>query len=376
MKEPIRIAQIIGNANAGGVESVIMNLYKNIDTSRYQFDFFVQQTCPIISEENILPRGGKIVYIPPVKKIFKYQKELTRLFKEGNYQIVHSNMNTLSVFTLKAAKKAGVPIRIAHSHSTSSKKEFVRNVAKSILKLFSKKYATHFFACSEKAGRYQFGNKAFDQGKVIIINNSIDTSRFMFNLNSRNEIRKQFDIPSDTLLIGHVGRMVTVKNHSYLLDVFKHVKEKHENSKLLLVGYGPLKEDIQNKAKALNIEKDVIFAGVFKDTSKFYSAFDVFCLPSLYEGLPVVAVEAECNGVITYISSAATRETKIIDKCEFLSIEESPSVWAERIINANLDYDRKPYSKVLEESKFNIKKSTNTLMDLYDSFLREKENGK
>ena len=174
MDRVIRVAQIIGKAINGGTEAFAMNYYTHIDRSKVQFDFFVESTSKIIDRELIESLGGRVVIIPSYKNPFNYIKILTKLFKDGNYDIVHSNMNALSVFTLRAAKKAGVPIRIAHSHSTSNKKEWKKTIIKNLLKPLSKIYATHYFACSELAGRWLFGNKTFDKGQVKVINNAIE----------------------------------------------------------------------------------------------------------------------------------------------------------------------------------------------------------
>ena len=172
--KPIIIAQIMGKWVGGGVEAVIMNYYKHIDRTKVQFDFICDSDSTNIPYEEIEKLGGRVILCPPYQNLFKYIKFLTKLFKENKYTIIHSNINVLSVFPLYAAKKAKVPVRIAHSHSTSNKKEWKKNIVKNILRPFSKRYATDYFACSELAGRYMFGDKTFNEGKVTVINNAID----------------------------------------------------------------------------------------------------------------------------------------------------------------------------------------------------------
>ena len=307
-KEPIVVAQIMGKMNGGGVEAVIMNYYRHIDRSKIQFDFICDEDSTNIPREEIEKLGGHVIICPPYQKLFKYMKFLTELFREKKYRIVHSNINTLSVFPLKVAKKAGVPVRIAHSHNTSNPKEFKRNILKNILRKFSKKYATDYFACSEVAGRYQFGDKAFDEGKVTIIHNAIDVEKFKFDPEARKKLRKEIGIKEDDFVIGHIGRFVSQKNHTFLIDVFAEVKKERKNAKLVLVGQGPLREEIEEKVKKLGLEKDVFFLGQRDDTNKLYSVFDVFCLPSLYEGLPVVGIEAQTNGVPCIFAKKITKE--------------------------------------------------------------------
>ncbi len=311
--EPIVVAQIMGKWLGGGVESVIMNYYRHIDRSKIQFDFICDEDSTNIPYDEIEKLGGKVILCPPYQKLPKYLKFLKRLFREKKYRIVHSNINTLSVFPLYAAKKAGVPVRIAHSHSTSNPREWKKNLMKNALRPFSKKYATDYFACSELAGRYLFSDKTFDKGEVKIIRNAIDVEKFKFDPEARKKLRKEIGIADDDFVIGHIGRFVEQKNHRFLIDVFAEVKEEKKNAKLVLVGQGPLCEEMEQKVKDLGLEKDVFFLGQRSDTNKLYSVFDVFCLPSLYEGLPVVGVEAQANGVPCAFSNRITKET-IVNK--------------------------------------------------------------
>ena len=244
MDKVIRVAQIIGIAGAGGVESVVMNYYKNIDKTKVQFDFFVESPSIIIDKELIESMGGNIVIIPPYKRIFSFLLKLTKLLKEKDYDIIHSNMNALSVFSLFAAFLAGKKIRIAHSHTTTNKKEWKKNILKSILQPFSKVFATHYFACSEKAGRWLFGNKTFEQGKVEIINNAVNLNRFKYDTDLRNKVRKELKI-NDEFVVGHIGRFVTVKNHEFIIEMFNEFQKNRPASKLLLIGDGEGMEKIK-----------------------------------------------------------------------------------------------------------------------------------
>lgn len=302
MNKIIRVAQVIGNAGAGGVEACIMNYYKAIDKTKVQFDFFVEQESVIINKKDVESMGGKVIIIPSYKNVFKYLKMLEKLFKEGNYDIVHSNMNAISVFTLKAAKKAGIKVRIAHSHSTSNYREFMKTIIKNILRPFSKVYATDYFACSEKAGRWLFGNKTFNEGKVTIIPNAIDIEKFKFDEIKRKEIRKKYNINDNDFVIGHVGRFVKQKNHKFLIKLFYEVKKERPYSKLLLVGDGPLRSKIETMVNKLNLQDSVIFCGVQEHTEWYYNAMDCFAFPSLYEGLGMAVVEAQNNGIDCVVS--------------------------------------------------------------------------
>lgn len=364
--EPIRVAHIIGNWFGGGVESVVMNYYKNIDRTKIQFDFLCSESSTNIPYEEIKKLGGKVIIIPNYSKVFKYQKELIRIFKENNYKIVHSHISTMSIFPLRAAKKAGVPVRIAHSHSTTNRKEKKKNFLKQILRNFSKVYATDYMCCSELAGRWLFGNKEYDKGNVYLLNNAIDLDKFKFDENLRKEKRKEFNIEDDTLVIGHVGRFVEQKNHKFLIDIFNEVYKKNKNSILLLAGQGPLVEEIKQKVKDTGLEKNIKFLGQRNDISELYQAFDVFCLPSLYEGLPVVGVEAQATGLLCVFSDTMTKETKVLSTTEFMSLDEDATEWANVILNKyNIENLNKNSGYEIQKNGFDIKREAIKLENLY-----------
>ena len=269
----------------GGVESVVMNYYRNIDRDKIQFHFLCDEDSTDIPYDEIEKLGGKVIVIPPYQKLFKYQKELYKIFKENNYKIVHSHINALSVFPLRIAKKAKIPVRIAHSHSTSNKKEWKKNILKMILRPFSKLYANNYFACTEYAGKWLFGKKVVERKELNVINNAIDLKKFEFNENTREDLRKELGIKEDVLVIGHVGRFMKQKNHEFLIDVFEKAIKQDDNIYLILVGQGPLEDKIKEMAKEKGIENKILFLGQRNDVNKLYQAMDIFVLPSLYEGL-------------------------------------------------------------------------------------------
>ena len=362
--KPIRVAQIIGKAINGGTESFAMNYYTNMDHSKVQFDFFVESTSKIIDKEKIESLGGKVVIIPSYTYIFVYIKTLKKLFKEGSYDIVHSNMNALSVFTLYAAKKAGVKVRIAHSHSTTNKKEHLRNFIKNILRLFSKKYATHYFACSELAGRWLFGDKTFNKGEVTVINNAIELEKYKFNEQTRDSLRAKYGL-TNQFVIGHIGRFMSQKNHTFLIDIFYEVVKRQHNSKLLLIGDGPLYDEIVNKVHTLNLDDKVVFTGVKQNAYDYYNAMDVFVLPSLYEGLPVVGVEAQANGLPIVTSDTVTRDLNIAGGVDYLSLGETASFWANHIVHLDTQIDRGAYFYKIKNSAFDIEAEAHKLERIY-----------
>ena len=351
---PVHIAQIIGKWVGGGVEAVVMNYYRNIDHDKFQFDFICDDDSINIPYEEIEKLGGRVILIPPYQKVFKYQRELKKVLKEGNYQIVHSHINTLSVFPLYAAKKVKVPIRIAHSHSTTNKKEWKKNLLKQVLRPFSKMFATHYYCCSELAGRWLFGNKEYDKGSVYLLNNAIDLDKFKYNQKVR--------------------RFMEQKNHRFLIDIFNEVHKQNKNSILVLAGQGPLMDEIQAKVKELNLDRDVIFLGQRNDANELYQAFDIFLLPSLYEGLPVVGIEAQAAGCLCILSSAMTKETKVLKTTRFIDLETPKEEWSKKILEDYKDYQRKDTIKEISDNGFNIKLEVHKLETKYEELLNKNNN--
>ncbi len=350
----IRVAQIVGKWLGGGVEAVVMNYYRHIDRTKIQFDFICDADSTNIPLEEIESLGGKVIIIPPYQKLFKYLRELKKILKNGQYKIVHSHISTLSVFPLYAAKKAGVPVRIAHSHSTSNKKEWKRNLIKNFLRLFSKKYANVYFCCSEVAGRYLFGDKEYNKGNVHLLKNAVEINKFTYNESVRIQKRKELGINASTTVFGHVGRFVSQKNHLFLVDVFNEYQKLNPDSILLLAGQGPLVETVKEKVKAYKIDNKVKFLGQRSDVNELYQAFDTVVLPSLYEGLVVVLVEAQCAGLPCFCSKEVSPETKISDNLDFLSLKDSPYKWAFLIDTKLKTFVRKDCSKTITEYGYNI----------------------
>lgn len=372
IEETIRIAQIMGKWNGGGVESVVMNYYRHIDRNKIQFDFVCDNDSTDIPYKEIEELGGKVILIPPYQKIFKYHKELKKVLENGNYKIVHSHLNALSVFSLYAAKCAGIPIRIAHSHSTTNKVEWKKNFIKQILRPFAKAFATDYMCCSELAGRWLFGNREYDSGNVYLLNNAIDLEKFKYDENTRNKIRKSLNIKENDFVIGHIGRFVGQKNHSFLIDIFKKISNKKVNSKLILIGHGKLENTIKEKVKMLNLTSKVEFVGQVLNTNEMYQAFDAFVLPSLYEGLPVVGIEAQASGVSCFFSDNITSEAKILENVFFLSNKESPEVWANCIISKSKKKREDTISEMTKRN-FNINVEAKKLEFEYMNLKNNKE---
>lgn len=214
MTKPIRVMHIMGHMAGGGVEATIMNHYRHIDRNRIQFDFVVDADSTVIPEEEITALGGRIFTVPPYKQMSKYLNSCERIFIENKPDIVHSNINALSVFPLLAAKRAGVEVRIAHSHSTSNPKEYAKTVVKNVLRPFSKLNPTHLVACSADSARWLFGGDALRKGRVHIVKNAIDLEHFRYHKNVRTHARASLEIGEGTLVIGQIGRFVFKRTNS------------------------------------------------------------------------------------------------------------------------------------------------------------------
>lgn len=374
MSKPIRIAQVIGKAVNGGTESLWINYYKHINRDAIQFDFLVESESELISRESIEKIGGKVVIIPSYKNPFKYMSSLRKIFKDNKYDIVHSNMNSLSVFTLRAAKKAGIKIRIAHSHSSSNKKEFLKNIIKNILKPFSKKYATHYFACSKDAAIWLFGKKTYDANKITIINNALDLNRFYFDVAKRKEFRKKNNI-DDKFVVGNIGRLMPQKNQLFLIDIYNSFLKNCENSMLLLVGDGPLKEDILKKINSYGIGDKVLLLSAMKNIEDLYQTMDCFVFPSIYEGLGMTLVEAQVSGLEYIASDNIPNEAFITSNGIKLPLDKK--MWINELNNVYMKWKSNtiaPRSEVKElfaDSCYDINNETIKLENIYFRLMEE-----
>lgn len=366
-KEPVRVLQIIGIVCGGGVEAVIMNYYRHIDRSKIQFDFVVDGYEKTILDDEIESLGGKVYHIEPYKKnIFRYMSQIYYIVHDNHYDIVHSNMNTLSVFSLFPAWLAGAHQRILHNHSTAVRSEGIRSVIKMILRPFAPLFANRYAACSRLAGNWMYGKKMMSSGRVTIINNAIDLNDYAFSSAKRQQYRKEFDIAEDVLVIGHVGRFMYQKNHAFLIDIFREIVKQQSNSLLMLIGDGELRPDIEAKVQNYHLADKVRFLGLRKDVKNIYNSMDVFVLPSWYEGLPVVAVEAQANGLPCIFSTQVTEESRLTKTAEYLNFEAGPVFWAQNIL-AKSCYRNTHALSELAEAGFDIMKQAKSLVRWYDA---------
>lgn len=361
-----RILCILGKLKAGGVESIMYSYYRFLDKSKYQYDFIYEESSDFELPKDLLDMGAGAFKVPDVSSPFKYMKAVEKIIKSGNYKIVHSNLNTLSVFSLLVAKKCKVKYRILHNHSTSSGIEKKRDLIKKILRPFNVMLTNKPCACSELAARWMYGDRAVDKGQIKVFRNGVDVEKFQFSVDHRNEIRREFNL-EDKKVIGHVGRFMTQKNHFFLIDIFAEYLKRDSDAVLLLVGVG----ELFDKVKAYTVEKgiadSVIFTGARNDVYKLYSAFDVFVLPSLYEGLPVVGMEACASGIPVILADTITKECAISDNVSFLPIND-PASWVDKIMSSQCE-DRVKKAEAMVNGPYNIKTCVKELESYYSALI-------
>lgn len=340
--EPIRVLHVVTYMGRGGLETMLMNYYREIDRDKIQFDFLVHREFEADYDQEILSLGGKIYRLPrlnPVNK--KYLSELDCFFKNhAEYKIVHSHLDCMAGIPLKYAKKNGVPIRIAHAHSSNQTKD-KKYLLKLIFKKNINKSATDLFACAQDAGTWMFGSNQFN-----VLNNAINTKAYVVNREIGQEVREELKIPEDAFVVGHVGRFAPPKNHEFIVEIFAEVLKVKHNSFLLLVGDGDLKREIEALTTELGIRDNVIFAGLRSDVNRILQAMDVFLFPSTYEGLPLSIIEAQAAGLPCLISDKVPIECKKTDLVRQIPLRESLTVWRDAVIDEGKVLKRDTFEEI------------------------------
>lgn len=350
MAEPIRVLHCVAGLGRGGYETFIMNVYRHIDRSKVQFDFLYSFDGVFLPE--ILSLGGRVFQIPFItqKGPFVYHKALRDFFRaHPEYKIVHSHMDKFSGLIVECAKEFGIPVRIAHSHSTQNEGNLAFHLVK---EYYGKKIAgnyTHALACSADAGRWLFG----DGSNVQVVKNGVDTTLFT-NADNRS---------GDSFVITYVASLVLQKNHTFLLDVFSQVYQRDNTARLVLAGSGPTLESLQQKAQSLGIAQAVQFLGDCSEVAQLLTTVDVFCMPSLFEGLPVSLVEAQAAAVPCVVSDQVSQEADLTGDMTFLPLS-SPEVWAEALL-AHKHQPRGDNREKILAAGYDIRNTAAILQDFY-----------
>lgn len=365
----IKVLQMIGSLRTGGAEKVVYNFFRNMDHSNYEFHFLIYDVEVSHIEEEIISLGGNVYRIArPEKGYYKYYKNvLNIMIEKGPFDVVHSHRMFNSGIIMKAAYKAGIPVRIAHSHSArfQVKRTYFDKVYHFIMRKTIKKYATEFLACSTDAGSYLYSSPFFEEkGKVIY--NGIELEKYKFDNSLRDEIRNKFNV-KDSFCIGHVGRFAEVKNHSFILKVFKELLMLHKNSKLILVGDGELKNKITQEAKELGVHDNTLFLGNREDVNEILQMFDVFLFPSKYEGLGLSIIEAQAVGMKCVISDTIPHEVDLTSLITRVSLNDSPNKWAEQILKNKTESTTKDREEIkkLYERGYDINKVIESISNIY-----------
>ncbi|SFI28688.1 MULTISPECIES: glycosyltransferase family 1 protein [unclassified Bacillus (in: firmicutes)] len=362
--EPNRILQVVTIMNRGGLETMLMNYYRKLDRNKIQFDFMVHREEKGHYDDEILSLGGRIYRMPQIRpgNYRSYFKLLDKFFTaHPEYKVVHSHINENSSFVLGAAKRAAVPCRIAHSHLSDLGID-IKLPFRLYARFSMKDNPNKYFACSKNAGQWLFGRKICESKEVTVLNNAVNVEEFQYDETIRKQIRKEIGA-EDKLVLGHIGRFNKQKNHDFLIDVFKAVHDKNPNSLLVMVGDGQLRPLIEKKVAALGLSSHVRFLGVRGDISSLMQGFDLFLFPSLFEGLPVVLVEAQAAGLKCVISDTITDETDVSGRIEFVSLKETPEVWVEKILTSS--YDHEDTSDLLRKNGYDTATMAKWLTDYY-----------
>lgn len=371
----IRILRIVSVMNRGGIETQIMNIYRKIDRNRFQFDFLVTRNEIGEFDDEIDKLGGRIYRIPSIRSvgIIVFIKNINDFFNVHNeYNIVHCHMNTWSGLFLFLAKINGINIRIAQSHSSQkyfypkNMLELLEHFFKKIMKYLIKFCASHFWAVGREAGEWLFG-KNIALSKMNIVPNAKDLFSFQFDQKARDHIRKDLFIPHDSYLIGHVGNFSYVKNHAFIINVFLELLNIDQETYLCLVGNGLLKNDIEINIKKLKIEDHVRVLGTRNDVNKLMSAFDILILPSYFEGMPNVVIEAQASGLHCFISDKITSEIDLgINLVHFLSLNNDAVYWAKKIFEYK-NITRINNIKILFDKGYDLQSLVNWMQNFYSN---------
>ena len=353
-----------------GVMSVIMNYYKHIDRRNVQFDFVYFKENSTNSETYqplIEELGGKVYFISGLNKIIPFRKALNELLKKEKYDIVHLHDAFAAGIIYKIIKDNGAKL-VVHSHATRWSENLLHAARNYLLCCGLKRHSDRLFACSEAAGKFMFGKDA----KFFLMKNAIEADKYKYDLAERQAVRAELCL-GESFVVGHVGNFSVQKNHAFLVDIFERIQNQVPESRLLLVGDGSLRPEIEASVKGKGLDKKVIFLGRRRDVERIYQVMDVFILPSLYEGLPMVGVEAQSAGLPVVLSDTITRELGVTKFC-YISLEDDVSIWAEKAI----DFGRPSETERIEAAAamcqrgFDIKTEVNKLAEEYENIVGEK----
>lgn len=365
--EPIRILHENVIMDPGGIEALLMNIYRHIDKEKVQFDFLVHRPNHAFYDDEIENLGGRIYRTPKFSPFpsgyIKFMQSIESVLeKHPEYRIIHAH-SELNLWPLMIAKKLKIPTRIAHSHNAKTSvnlKYFFFLYEKAMIK----RYCTDMFMCSTPAGNWTFGKKAVKLGNVKFIKNGIETERFIYNEQIRGEKRRELGL-GDKLVVGHIGRFMQQKNHAFLIDIFDKIHKMRPNSILILISDGRLMDEIKMKVMSMGLSDCVLFLGNRKDVNELLQAMDVFLFPSLWEGLPLTGIEAQTAGLPVLISDVITDEVCVTNNIYKMSLKDDANVWANKVLNITDNFKRVDVSKQVVDAGFDIRSTAAWLQEFY-----------
>jgi glycosyltransferase involved in cell wall biosynthesis len=366
-----RVLHVLHSMNCGGAENLIMSIYRNIDRTKLQFDFIVNFFGDMYFQKEIEALGGRIYRMKSLLQLTPplYKKTLYRfIVSHPEHRIIHSHLETTTGIILSCANKAGIKVRIAHSHNTRYPREGIVFAPENAYKEYCRKKilpnASALFACSNAAADWLFREKSHN---AVIVKNGIDTEKFRFDKDTRIKVGEKIGISEETTVLTHVGRFYDQKNHIFLIDIFYAYKKVNNDAVLLLVGEGPLKKTIKERVSTKGLDDSVLFLGLREDVNRILQRTDYFLLPSKFEGLPLVLVEAQCAGVDCFVSKTVSCEADLgCGLMKFLPID-SPEAWVREIQNTHVL--RQDMSRRVEERGYDIKSTTRLLEGIYVEML-------
>lgn len=362
---PMRVAIIVGKMDSGGKKNLIMEYYRHIDRNKVQFDFICDSDSQAIPEQEITKLGGRVYKIAPYQYIFQNMINMAHIFKKNQYKVVHAYNSTMNLFPMAVAKYCKIPVRISESLSMAHEGDW-KTILKKMLRPMSKWFANYYMSCGEDCGRWQFGNKLFDAGNVDVFKTVINTEFNAYDLAVREKTRIEFGW-KDKIVVGHIGRFTAQKNSVRVIGIFGAIAKKNPNAILCLIGDGELREDMMKKIDELGIKNQVAYLGRREDIQQFYNAMDCFLLPSLYEGLPVVGLEAESCGLPMFFSTEVTREANACELGHFIALDANNDVWADQILKAckeNMPI-RRSHAKEVAAAGFDSESETIRMQQYY-----------
>jgi glycosyltransferase involved in cell wall biosynthesis len=366
MEEKVCVLHTVGKMSVGGVQAFLMNYYKNIDTTKVEFGFAVQRDFSMDYDDEIKQLGGQIHMLPVMENnLMGYIRALKNLLREHpEYKIIHSHLNRRNLIPLAVAKMCGVPIRISHSHNIGLKRSLIKRVQEGFIKKLIKYYATEFFACSNSAGDYLYGSAFGKKSDFIVLKNAINTRNYLYNPDIEKKLKKEMKLEGKFIL-GHIGNFSQQKNYKFLLDVFKIVQCQKKDSVLLLIGDGYGREEIKEYVNELKLTDKVLFLGIRNDIPELLQAMDMFIFPSLFEGLGIVAIEAQAAGLKTLVSDGLPKEVNISTLIKQIPLSFNAEVWAEEVL-----YEGNYVKKIntfsdIANAGYDIKENAQWLLDYY-----------